>query len=304
MSLITALRFYKTVTKKNEIVIKKIQASLSEGKSFANSIHRYLNDELYYQLKFAEEHGDLITALKLICRFLKLKQLQKNKIVNLLVYPLILLSLLIVVMITIHSFILPEIQTAMPHTRFPNFRWLELVLFGGSLIGLSGFAVYFKRLNALERLALILKIPYFSKLCRYYYAYYFASNLSIMIKCGLTIQQITHLMCKLRQQQVLSTLGHEIRRLINQGQTGKQLLSKYKFIPLQMVVLMQSGDSTKVLAHNLQIYSEMNFKKMMKGSYRLINLIQPLMFIMIAAMIVWAYLSMLLPMYNSIKDVY
>lgn len=303
-SLLDALDFYGTLSDKDRTVSNQIKRKLSSGSSFSNSIQYLVNNDLYYQIKIAEYHGNLIESLDKINQFLIIKKHQKEKLISLLIYPFFLLVLLVGIIGTIHSFITPQLHESAQNHGSYDIKW-ELLGLGIIIISvISLLLMRYRQMNKVERVNLMFKIPVIKHLYHYYYAYYLSGNLALMMRCGMDFQQIIDFMCKMRQNLILESLGKEIKRLINYGGDRHELKSKFSFIPLKMLVLMDNGDSSQVLAQKLESYSRLCFNKLVKLSYRLIGLVQPIMFLIIGLVIVITYLNMLLPMYDSIKGVY
>ena len=303
-SLLDALDFYSTLNDKDKMMSNEIRRKLSSGSSFSNSVQCLVNNNLYYQIKIAEYHGNLIESLDKINQFLIIKKHQKEKLISLLIYPFFLLVLLLGIITTVHLFITPQLHEPAQNHGFHGIKW-ELVGLGiimASMIILS--LIRYRQMNKVDRVNLMFKIPVIKRLYHYYYAYYLSSNLALMMRCGMDFRQIIDFMCKMKRNLVLESLGKEIKRLINYGGDRHELKSKFSFIPLKMLILMDSGDSSQVLAQKLESYSRLCFNKLVKLSYRLIGLVQPVMFLIIGLVIAVTYLNMLLPMYDSIKGVY
>ena len=303
-SLNEALDFYQSVTPKRQASVQRLRHRLSFGDSFANAIRPLINDNLYYQLRIAELHGNLVAALDDVSNFLKVKKRQQDRILGLLTYPAFLAVLLVTIITGIHIFILPQLAT-FNHTQARSYHWLIIGGVTCLLIGIIWLLVLNgRRLSKLKKVNLLLKCPLIGKVFREYYAYYFASNLALMLECGMSLKQITTFMTKFTPGSLIANLGHEINELIVHGRKVTKVNLRYHFLPKQMMVLIDNGDSTAVLAQKLRSYSKLCFSKMVKKSEKLIGLIQPLMFLTIGLVIMMTYLSMLLPMYNSIKGVY
>lgn len=304
LPLSDALNFYGTLSNENQTVVHRIKESLLSGNSFSRSVRSLVSNDLYYQIRIAEYHGDLITALDKINEFLMIKKRQKEKLANLLAYPSLLLILLLGIIVAIHAFITPQLREA-TQTQGKDSHYVIWIWLGGIVMGgISLLMMKYRRMNRIDRINLMFRIPVLKQLYRYYYAYYLAGNLALMMRCGMDLRQIIDLMCQMKKNLVLVALGKEIKRLINYGGNGHDLKAKFQFVPLKMLILMDNGDAPQVLAQKLESYSTLCFDKLVRLSYRLIGLIQPVMFLVIGLVIVLTYLGMLLPMYNSIKGVY
>lgn len=298
-----AFSFCSTVHPELEDAITVIKRSLSNGNSFADGIKTLVNFRTYCQIKIAEYHGDLVKTLGSVSKFLKIKQQQKNKLTELMVYPIFLLILLVGIVITIHLLVTPQFQNlSSGQTEHHYGLWLLISLLPIAIV-IYGFWKYWRNQNQIWRINHELKIPVIGKIYQAYCAYYLSSNLALMMKCGMDLQQIVKFMMNFKSNPLILKFSQDVKQVINQGNNLRCLKSKYHFLPKQMMMLIDNGDTTNVLAQKLNAYSKLEFKSMVKQSTRLISMLQPIMFLIIGLLIVGTYLSMLLPMYSSIRGI-
>ena len=302
-SLQEILRFYQTVNGYNNVAVNQIIQRLSQGIGFSESIRPFIQPDLYYQLKIAEYHGNILAALKSIKRLLRAKSAHRSRIKEIIAYPLFLLILLIGIIIGIKIFVTP--QLAAVGASSVHFPYVQL-LSGVFLLALIGLLFWFKfrRMNEIEQANLISKVPVIGKLYRYYYAYYFANNLAFMIGNGMDVKEILRLMLTFDHHSLIYWLALEFKTNFNRGRSWRQVTRRYLFFPSKIIIFLEAGDSQVILTQKLKAYSELCFKRMFKLSTKLVSALQPLTFLIIGSIIVGTYLSMLLPMYGSLKGVY
>ncbi|MCF7523434.1 hypothetical protein L3X07_09600 [Levilactobacillus brevis] len=58
------------------------------------------------------------------------------------------------------------------------------------------------------------------------------------------------------------------------------------------------------MGRELQAYSELQYRELVARSERLLALVQPILLGVVAVMVVGAYLTLLLPMYQNLQEVY
>ena len=70
-----------------------------------------------------------------------------------------------------------------------------------------------------------------------------------------------------------------------------------------MPAFVQHGELTGYLGKELLLYSEVLMEQIEQQTQRILRIIQPSFFIMIAICIVGAYLAILMPMYNLVHTI-
>ncbi|MFM2488299.1 type II secretion system F family protein [Enterococcus avium] len=94
-------------------ILEAVQQDLHQGKSLALSFTqlRYSNDQLL-QIELAETHGDLAQTLLGIAEQMRLVQRQRENFLKAVSYPLLLLVFLIVILLGMRFFLLPQLLTS------------------------------------------------------------------------------------------------------------------------------------------------------------------------------------------------
>ncbi|QFX92851.1 type II secretion system F family protein [Fructilactobacillus fructivorans] len=107
-SIHQSLEFVKVVSKRNQIIVNKIMHGLERGNNLPDSMKFFLSESIYYQLKIADEHGDLVNGMKEIGDFLKLRITQNEKIKAVVVYPIFLFLVLFSIIFAVKFLIMPK----------------------------------------------------------------------------------------------------------------------------------------------------------------------------------------------------
>lgn len=135
--------------------------------------------------------------------------------------------------------------------------------------------------------------------CQYSY-YYLAFNLALMLKSGMDFRQICNLLLRFDQHSLLYQLGQQFESWLNNGQELAGFVQKYPFIPPEFALFFQEGLTQENLSGQLMIFAELSYQRLLKRVDRILNLIQPLLFVVIAVIIVLTYASILIPMYHNL----
>lgn len=71
-----------------------------------------------------------------------------------------------------------------------------------------------------------------------------------------------------------------------------------------MKLFLNKGETLENISNELAVYSEVSYRKLLKLIDKLIELVQPILFIVIAIIIVGTYLTILLPIYKTLGGLY
>lgn len=306
-SLRESLKFIKIVIPKKEKQITEIIRSLENGDSFSNSVRLFLKEDIYYQILIAEKHGELADSLKTLGVYLNKKHEHRTKLIQLLEYPVILLLFLIMLMLGMKIYIFPELNMWNTATRvhlIKPYTLIILLIWGGISGSVVIFIKKFLQRPVVKRVEIICRIPIVGKVYQNYCHYYLSLNLAMLLKSGLGIKSICTMLTQFSSTSLLYQIGRTLEKQLLQGGQTRLFINRYPFIPPELNVLLNKGNTTEVLGQELDMFSKIKYQKLTNQIEKLIGLIQPLMFLFIGVVIVFMYLSLLLPMYHSMEGVY
>lgn len=304
-SLRHAVEFSSTIFKHNQVILEQINDAMKGGTSFADCLQPYVKPNLYYQLLLAEQHGNLEECLQELGKVMGLQEKQRQKLSTLLQYPLILLGLLGCLTIALKLFVFPELsQWNTGEEKFTSyFWWIIYYGCGVCLLGLIFSLVRWYRMDSLARINWLCRLPVIGKCWQLYYGYYVTINLAMMIRHGLTIKEICSIVELKKTKSFLSSLGILVKNEINQGRNLTKLFHQVRFLPQELKVLTEKGSTLTNLGDDLTALANILFTRLTKRLERLLMLVQPIVFGIIALAIVALYLQLLLPIYHSMQEV-
>lgn len=310
-SLQGALTFTMAMMKKEQEPLESINRRLLAGKQFADSVRPFVKPDLYYQLLLAEKHGHLVTTLQEIGSLLVTKQRQKQKLRQLLQYPLLLLSLLGLLVAGLSTYVFPELRS-WQQTPYPAVvgQWRPIMLCLG--IGLAILlvltstrsALRWRKMNAIQRANWLSGLPLFGRCYRLYYGYYVTSTIAILLRGGLSLKEILLIVERFSTGSLLHSLGQTAKYEVSTGGSLENVIAGCRFLPGELMVLISKGATVKELGADLNMLARLQFRQLLAQLEALLTMVQPVIFIVIAMVIVALYLSILLPIYHSIQGVY
>lgn len=303
-SLKEAIEFSGTLLPQFSQPISKVNQRLKEGQSFANAMRSLIPIDTYYQLLLAEQHGQLLVTLTHFRDFLRLRIEQTGKLKRLLQYPVLLLALLVVMIIMMASYVFPQIQQLEQPTEndfFNDGLEILMVAVGSSLAWIGFYMIRFYRLSKIARVRKLCQLPVVGRIFRHYYGYYICSNLSLLISEGLSMQKIITICNQFNHESLLYQISHEVQTVLIQGKEVDTLIYREPFIPNELSVLCHQGSTSDKLGRQLNSLANSLFNRVVHGCENRLTFVQPLMYLIIAGVIIALYLKMLLPIYQTVE---
>ena len=295
-SLPDVFAYLRVSSPKYRIVWERIEAELANGIAFSEAVaHQELAPILFQQLQLAQIHGDLAKALTVAGDYLGLRVRNRQKMTQLLVYPCLLLAMLMVLQVVVVFGVLPALS--LPRSE------LVLVQLGGLavLIGLCVLIyLVWRRLTPLKRLLVLQKVPGMRQVLRMYYQFQFTSGAAQFLLAGADISDFCRHLATLEGP--LGNLGSRIQAKVQRGQELTEALQE-PFVPDEVARLLTLGQSRHLVAEGLKLSGEQLFFNLQRQLEKLVNLIQPLLFLLIGGEILLVYLQILLPLYQSLGGV-
>ena len=121
---------------------------------------------------------------------------------------------------------------------------------------------------------------------------------------GLTLPEIIDEVAQQNNKSYAVALAHDIQKHLKLGGNIERYILSQSFVNDSLAGYFIRGHKPKILARYLDYYAKTQFKLLMQQTDRFIGTLQPLFFGIIGVAIVGLYMSMLLPMYQTIGGLY
>lgn len=315
ISIMTAMNILLKREKDEKLkgVYKDIYVSLQQGNSFSKTLMNSrveFPDVMIHMFQASEFSGKMgETALKLSQLFDKDYKSQ-NKLRGALLYPLILLAITIVVMIVVFTVILPRF--------FDMFDGVPVPMLTQVMFALSKFMIHHGYLMVIGVLLLVaflsvlvslkpvkmkldcmkLHMPRIGYLYQIIYTSRFARNLSSLYSCGVPMLDSITLAKKMTNNLYIESQFDDVIKNISQGMNLSDAIEKVDGFDSKLYATVQIGEESGKLgqalndiADNFEYESDIAIEKMM-------TLLQPLLIIVIGAMVGVIVVSVILPLYS------
>jgi competence protein ComGB len=305
-----SLLFMKKSRSISEMTINFLISIMEQGEQlFTGLAHLGVKTTIITQIEFAQSHGDLSGTLAKINQHMTLTDKQQQNLYKVLSYPLLLLLFLFVVLISIRQILLPQlmmngtIQSDNLGIQFIQQSPYYLLGFLVCLsLMLSLFYLYFRKQTFLEKAMFFSKLPIIGKLYREYCSAFFALEWGKLFAQGLEIKSVLQLMRTAKQQSLMSELAEQIEQQTLLGNSFYTQLPEFSFFSSELALIIQQGEVKGNLGKELILYSELCWQRFFKRIEKMIQWIQPVVFLVVAILVVSIYAAMLLPIYGGMEE--
>ena len=272
-----------------------------------------LDNQYLVSIEMAEVTGRLSEAIEIVSKQLTFEQQAKLKLLKVISYPIVLFSFLILLFFAFRTYFLPNMASVVASRgqgeESSSIQWSAFFLHmpdyivAGSIFLcclLITFIFYVRKKRIDIQLHLLFKLPFFSLFWRLILTRQFSRHLGNLLVAGISLQDaFDHLKSQQHQKQIAyiaDTLQERI--LIGDSLSSAVVLVGYFYPKFEHFIA--HGEASGLLGRELILYCELLDEKLQKVIERLLAIVQPLLFIIIAMCVIAAYLSILIPMYDVI----
>ncbi|MDY5973931.1 competence type IV pilus assembly protein ComGB [Streptococcus hyovaginalis] len=259
------------------------------------------SDTAVTQLALAEVHGNQLRSLQKIMSYLKQVRQVKRKLAEVMTYPIVLLSFLVLIVMGLKNYLLPQLEEQNMATRL--LEHLPQIFLGGIFVGLILVGIAYgiaSKMSSLGLAALLSRLPFVGGLVQLYLTAFYAREWGNLLGQGVEMTNLVQLMQK-QESRLFRELGHDMEEAFIAGQSFHEKVMAYPFFLKELSLIIEYGHAKGHLGQELDIFSEELWERFFKRLNRATQFVQPLIFILVALMIVMIYAAMLLPMYQSME---
>ena len=305
-SLREAIEFSLILYPQWSSVLQPIEQSLACGHSFAKAVADLVSTDTYYLFLLAEQHGQMTKTIEHYCHYLTMRNEQVKKLRHLLEYPLVLLVILVGMIVMLTIFVFPQLNQFHQSTSHELWNILapSFASLGGGIISILVIGYWrYCHSNRLQQVHHQCHLPIIGTLVRDYYGYYICSNLALFLDEGISTQGIIQTCHQFRHDSLLYQLSDQLKEITSRGESITRLVSQIDFIPEQLSLLFKQALSNQQLSQRVAALADQLFNRLMRKCERRLTFVQPLIYLIIAFVIVLLYLRVMLPIYQNMQVV-
>lgn len=284
---------------------------IESGSSLSDALCHYPNSfpPLYCALVAAgESSGTLSEVLDKLASLLERQMRLRKQIINAMIYPAVLLSFCLVVTLFLLTFAVPSIENLLGEQQshgitlivvgashlLSRFWWAGLLLLVGTIFGLRLFGKSPKGRMALHRLSL--RLPLVKQLVIQATMARFMRTLATLQEGGITWIESLRIARRVLLQPVFEEFFERAEQRIIEGSSLGEELQEEPLIPSMAAKMVRIGEESGRITPMLYRIASMYEEEVEKSLPRLVALAQPIILILMGAIIGAVMLAILIPL--------
>lgn len=291
--------------------IDSLKLELSHGKKLSDLL-RYLGYSTFVtsKMKFAEDYGSIEDMLLEIENYLRIKKEQKEKVIKTLRYPLILTIALITLIMVFNLLVIPQFENIYTSSSIkmdiqtiilikmiyltPKIITIIVIL---SIIVLV-YMIYIKRYRKNIFLNTLMYIPKIRVYARLYYSYKFTLELSLFLMSGFSLKTALEVIIEENYDYYLTYFSKKIMRDLDKGLSFEEAIASIKFFDKSVEKFVIHGINNGLIDRELKLFSELMLDTFLTSLYKMLRKFQPVLFAILAFVIIGLYMVILMPIFN------
>lgn len=296
-------------------LITEIAANVEGGAKLSDAFAQYpkVFSRFYVNLlRAGETTGNLDKNLKTLADQMERNYQFITNIRSALMYPAFILFGIVVVMIIMMTFVLPQLSTVLGEsgqelpflTRvligvsdfFTNYWWAVII----ALIGLGIFFYYYRKSPSGRRTLDLLKIkvPILGPVFQRLYIARFTSNLSSLLEGDIPIVKALEIVSRVVNNEIYREYLQETAEKVKGGASITSVIEEKKEIPPTVSYMMNVGEKTGRLSEILQKVARFYTNEVDASIKGIISLIEPALMVVSAVAVGFVVAAVILPIYN------
>jgi len=299
--------------------INEVADSVQGGSTFSESLalHPKIFNKLFVNMVTAGELGGVLElVLSRLAEFQEKAQKVKNKVKSAMIYPVIVLSLAMIIMAFLFVFIVPKFaaifhdmlgdkplpaitQTVIGISGFMQHHWL--VLIGAIVLLISGYKIVARTPTGravIDRLAL--RTPLFGDLTRKSSISRSARTRGTRVTSGVPILQALNITRETAGNTVIANAISRIHDSVKEGESIVQPLDASGAFPPMVISMVDVGEETGQLPEMLLKIAEVYDDEVDNSVAGLTSMLEPIMIVMLAVVVGTIVVALFMPLISII----
>jgi type IV pilus assembly protein PilC len=296
-------------------IIQQVRNDVMGGMSLADALARHpkVFSPLYVSMvRVAEATGNMGDVLNRIASFIDHEMTIKGRIKGALVYPALVLTVALAVLIVLFFFVMPtfksifsEMGAELPMiTRIAmSFTdWLLHWWFAIPLVILAIFLFYYvyRRIpSGRYQIDLLkLKLPLFGQLSQKMALSRFARTFSTLLGAGVPMLRALEIVRDVVGNSVFSAAVSALRESVRDGYKLSSLMANYGIFPSMVVQMVDTGEESGNLPDMVEQVAIFYDEEVDRSIKALLSLMEPVMIILLACVVGFIAFSIYLPLFK------
>jgi len=311
----------QTKNKRFKKILLNLAEEITKGKNFSEAILSFpdvFSEFFQNMIKVGEETGNLENVLLKVAEQMEREYELKNRVVGALIYPAVILTFMVLEGIFMLAFVVPKLSQAFKELGVSLPFTTKIVISLGDFFGkywyfllLFVFLIFFlfqflKKTEGFKKFIdkIFLSLPIISPIVKNLNSAFFARSLSTLFSSGVPIVNSLEITSNtLDNFYFKSVLRGGIER-IKKGEKLSQILKNYPNIfPQTVIEMMAVGEETGQTAEVLGKLADFFEEEVTNATKNLVSVIEPLIMILVGAVVGFFAVSMVQPMYSMMQTI-
>ena len=297
-----------------DVSLKKIDSlklELSHGKKLSDLL-RYLGYSTFVtsKMKFAEDYGSIEDMLLEIENYLRIKKEQKEKVIKTLRYPLILTIALITLIMVFNLLVIPQFENIYTSSSIKmdiqTIILIKMIYLTPKIISIIVilsiivlvYMIYIKKYRKNIFLNTLMYIPKIRVYARLYYSYKFTLELSLFLMSGFSLKTALEVIIEENYDYYLTYFSKKIMRDLDKGLSFEEAIASIKFFDKSVEKFVIHGINNGLIDRELKLFSELMLDTFLTSLDKMLRKFQPVLFAILAFVIIGLYMVILMPIFN------
>ena len=291
--------------------IDSLKLELSHGKKLSDLL-RYLGYSTFVtsKMKFAEDYGSIEDMLLEIENYLRIKKEQKEKVIKTLRYPLILTIALITLIMVFNLLVIPQFENIYTSSSIKmdiqTIILIKMIYLTPKIISIIVilsiivlvYMIYIKRYRKNIFLNTLMYIPKILVYARLYYSYKFTLELSLFLMSGFSLKTALEVIIEENYDYYLTYFSKKIMRDLDKGLSFEEAIASIKFFDKSVEKFVIHGINNGLIDRELKLFSELMLDTFLTSLDKMLRKFQPVLFAILAFVIIGLYMVILMPIFN------
>lgn len=291
--------------------IDSLKLELSHGKKLSDLL-RYLGYSTFVisKMKFAEDYGSIEDMLLEIENYLRIKKEQKEKVIKTLRYPLILTIALITLIMVFNLLVIPQFENIYTSSSIKmdiqTIILIKMIYLTPKIISIIVilsiivlvYMIYIKRYRKNIFLNTLMYIPKIRVYARLYYSYKFTLELSLFLMSGFSLKTALEVIIEENYDYYLTYFSKKIMRDLDKGLSFEEAIASIKFFDKSVEKFVIHGINNGLIDRELKLFSELMLDTFLTSLDKMLRKFQPVLFAILAFVIIGLYMVILMPIFN------
>ncbi len=301
-------------------IIREIREDVEGGSTFAGALKKHPStfDDLYTNLVVAGEEGGILdNILNRLSNYIEKAEALKKKVKSAMIYPAVIVSVAIFVVIILMIFVIPVFETmfksAGQSLPLPTLIVLTMskiikkyivVIIPAAILFVFLFRKFYKTgagKTLIDRLTL--KVPVFGMLLKKVAVARFARTLGTLVSSGVPILDGLLIVSKTAGNRTIETAIMSARASIREGETIAEPLGRSGIFPPMVIQMISVGESTGALDSMLSKIADFYDDEVDVAVSNLTSLLEPFLMVFLGVVIGGVVIAMYLPIFQMASAV-